>query len=275
MATAPSRNARTTASGGRRRTGASATVRPKAATPAAERSFLFYNAIDDVSAERHGDLGLTGDIRYDFARTTNSIPLNGVEFVAAARHYPIIFNRDKDRLPLAILGVRANENLFVETDGAWAEGCYLPAFVRRYPFIFVTRPGEKELAFCVDSKSPLLVKGGDRPLFQNGRSSELLQNVARFCAAYARQQNATRTFVAALEAQDVLVERAADITLPDGQKIAMRGFRVVDEGRLRELPGDIAEEWRRNNWMNWIACHMSSLGNFGRLYFRTKVKPNT
>lgn len=272
MATAPSRNARTTAASGGRRTGRASAVAKPAAAAEPDRSFLFYSTIDDVSAERHGTLGLAGDIRYDFARATNSIPLNGVEFVAAARHYPIVFNRDKDRLPLAILGVRANENLFVETDGAWAEGCYLPAFVRRYPFIFVTRPGEKELAFCVDSNSALLVRDGDRPLFQKGRSSELLQNVARFCAAYARQQNATRNFVSALEAQNVLVERAADITLPDGQKIAMRGFRVVDETRLRDLPPAIAEEWRGNGWMNWIACHISSLGNFGRLYFRTKAK---
>lgn len=272
MATAPSRNAKASNASGRRRA-ASPTAPAEAAPPVEpDRAFLFYSTIDDISAEKHGGLSLVSEIRYDFARTTNSIPLNGVEFVAAARHYPIIFNRDKDRLPLAILGVRASENLFVEADGSWAEGCYLPAFVRRYPFIFIARPGDNELAFCVDSNSPLLVKGGDRPLFQNGRSSELLQNVARFCAAYARQQNATRNFVSALEKQNVLVERAADLTLPDGQKIAMRGFRVVDEGRLKNLPADVAEEWRRNSWMNWISCHIASLGNFGRLYFRAKAK---
>jgi len=99
-----------------------------------------------------------------------------------------------------------------------------------------------------------------------------LQNIARFCAAYARQQNATRNFVAAVEEQDLLIERSADITLPNGQKIAMRGFRVVDEGRLRNLPPAIADEWRRNGWLSWISSHMVSLGNFGRLYFRVKSR---
>ena len=215
---------------------------------------------------------LAEDIDYGFASETNSLPLNGVEFSAAARHYPIIFNSEPGVSPLGIVGVRTNENLFVEADNTWAEGCYLPAFVRRYPFIFISGEENAELAFCVDSNSTLLTKGGDRALFQNGRSSELLQNIARFCAAYARQQNATRNFVTAVEEQDILIERSADITLPDGQKLAMRGFRVVDEGRLRRLPAAVADEWRRNGWLSWIASHMVSLGNFGRLYYRLKAR---
>ena len=236
------------------------------------RSFLFYRAVDSLTAEQHGDLCLAEDINYGFAAETNSIPLNGVAFSAAARHYPIIFNTESGSPPLAVMGVRARENLFVEMDGSWAEGCYLPAFVRRYPFIFVTGPDGGELSFSVDSESELLVSGGDRALFQNGRSSELLQNIARFCAAYARQQSATRNFVAAVEEQNLLIERSADITLPNGQKIAMRGFRVVDEGRLRNLPTAVADEWRSNGWLGWIASHMVSLGNFGRLYFRVKAR---
>ena len=262
MATAPSR---------KRRSGAGTTANA-AASATEERSFLFYRNIDSVTAEQHGDLCLSDDINYGFAADTNSIPLNGVEFSAAARHYPIIFNHEPGGSPLAVMGVRSSENLFVEDDGSWAEGCYLPAFVRRYPFIFIAGEANAELSFCVDSQSELLTSGGDRALFQNDRSSELLQNIARFCAAYARQQNATRNFVAAVEEQDLLIERSADITLPNGQKIAMRGFRVVDEGRLRNLPPAIADEWRRNGWLSWISSHMVSLGNFGRLYFRVKSR---
>ena len=112
----------------------------------------------------------------------------------------------------------------------------MPAFVRSYSFIFIAGEANAELLFCVDSQSQLLATGGDRALFQNDRSSELLQNIARFYAVYARQQSSTRNFVAVVEEQDLLIERSADITLLNGQKIAMRGFRVIDEGRLRNLP---------------------------------------
>ena len=108
--------------------------------------------------------------------------------------------------------------------------------MRRYLLIFISGESNADLSVCVDSQSQLLAKGGGRALFQNDRSSELLQNIARFCAVYARQQSSPRNFVAAVEEQDLLIERSADITLPNGQKIAMRGFRVIDEGRLRNLP---------------------------------------
>ncbi len=124
---------------------------------------MFYQTVHSVTAEQHGDR-LAEDINYGFAAATNSIPLNGVEFSAAARHYPIIFNTDSGSPPLAIKGVRASENLFVEADGSWAEGYCLPAFVRRYPFIFVTGPDGGELSFSVDSELELLISGGDRAL---------------------------------------------------------------------------------------------------------------
>jgi hypothetical protein len=195
-----------------------------------------------------------------------------VEFAPAARHYPIIFNPGREGLPLAVVGIRARENLFVEADGKWAEGCYMPAFVRRYPFLMATKRDSNETTFCVDDRAQLLEQGGSRPLFVNGKASDLLQNVARFCTSYAREQNNSRTFIAALNEQDLLIERSADMTLPDGKKVAMRGFRVVDSAKLRELPDDLVQDWWKKGWLGWISCHLLSLSNFGRLYYRAKQK---
>ncbi len=236
------------------------------------RVFLFYRNLERIDPARHGDLGLVTTPSYDFARETNSIPLNVIEFRPAARHYPIIFNRDPEDPPLVIVGVRSRENLFVEKDGSWAEGCYMPAFVRRYPFMFLTSRDSGEVAFCLDSDSPLIVRDGKRPLFSRGKPTDLLQNAARFCAAYAREQGNSRAFVAALHEQNLLIERAADITLPDGEKVGVRGFKVVDTSRLRELPADLVAQWWEKGWLDWISCHLVSLGNFGRIYFRAKQR---
>ena len=140
----------------------------------------------------------------------------------------IIFNSEPGGSPLGIVGVRMNENLFVEADNTWAEGCYLPAFVRRYPFIFISGEENAELAFCVDSLNK-------RRRSRTVPKRPLIGITAKHCSFFARQQNATRNFVTAVEEQDILIERSADIT-SGWQKIAMRGFRVVDEGRLRRLP---------------------------------------
>lgn len=156
----------------------------------------------------------------------------------------------------------------VGKDGVWNEGCYIPAFVRRYPFILLSQTDGSEIALCVDGESDLIETNSERPLFNDGKPSQLMQNVARFCSAYAREQNRTREFVAALKAHDLLIPRAADITLPDGQKIGMRGFKVVDENRVKNLPEATVQEWWKKGWIQWINAHSLSLGNFGRLYYR-------
>ena len=233
---------------------------------------MFYRSVEQVDTDKHGDLSLVATPTYEFAAETNSIPLNAVEFAPAARHYPIIFNPGREGLPLAVVGIRGRENLFVEANGKWAEGCYMPAFVRRYPFLMATKRDSNETTFCIDGQAQLLEKGGSRPLFVNGKASDLLQNVARFCTSYAREQNNSRAFVAALNEQDLLIERSADITLPDGKKVAMRGFRVVDSAKLRELPGDLVQDWWNKGWLGWISCHLISLSNFGRLYYRANQR---
>ncbi|MGE4219763.1 MAG: SapC family protein [Alphaproteobacteria bacterium] len=259
-----------TKAGGAKAKGAAKRAAPKAPQKVSEPHYLFYNSVEKLDPKQHGRLGLSASASYGFARPTNSIPLNVVEFSAAARHYPIIFHSDAEGMPLAVVGLRSRENLFVEKDGSWAEGCYVPAFVRRYPFLLLTRSGTNEIAFCVDASAEMLKQRGSRPLFSDNKPTDLMQNVARFCGAYAREQNRTRQFVQALREHGLLMDRSADIRLPDGEKIALRGFRVINEARLRELPDKLLAEWCRNGFMTWIGSHIVSMGNFGRLYHRAK-----
>jgi hypothetical protein len=230
---------------------------------------LFYEKLERVDPARHGDVALSGAPKvFDFAGSTNSVPLNAIEFVAAARHYPILFNGDARGMPLALVGSRSHENLFVEADGQWAEGCYVPAFVRRYPFLLLSQSDSDEIALCIDSASSMIEAGGERRLFEDGEPSDVLRNVAQFCATYSREQNRAQAFAEALRETAILVERAADINLPDGQKVAMRGFNVVDMEKFHALPADIVLDWWDRGWVGAIYAHTVSLGNFGRLYLR-------
>jgi hypothetical protein len=236
---------------------------------AAGYTLLFYGDPEPLDPARHGELSLIdGEKTYDFARGTNSVPLNAVEFISAARHYPILFNGDERGMPLALLGLRAHENLFVEDGGLWAEGCYIPAFVRRYPFALMNGDDSSDISLCVDPTAERIVTGGERLLFKDGTPSPVLHSVARFCASYAREQIRTRHLVNALREADLLIERTVDIALRDGEKVAMRGFRVVDEKRLASVPEELVVEWWRKGWMGAIYGHLVSLGNFGRLYVR-------
>lgn len=245
-------------------------VKPDGGAATADgHTLLFYNRLEPLEPLLHGDLALVGGTKtFEFARPTNSVPLNAIEFISAARHYPILFNGDERGMPLALVGLRAHENLFVEENGHWAEGCYIPAFIRRYPFVLTNPRKAAEIALCVDPDAPLIESGGERLLFKDGVPTKVLQSVAQFCASYAREQNRTRGLVAALRDTGVLIDRSVDIALRDGEKVAMRGFKVVDEAKFQALPDDIVLEWWHNGWMGALRAHMVSLGNFGRLHVR-------
>ncbi len=91
--------------------------------------------------------------------------------------------------------------------------------------------------------------------------------------AFAGEQDRTKRFSAALVENDLLVDRTVQLTLPDGHVVAMRGFRVIDEARLRGLPDATLAEWGRNGWLACAVAHAISMGNFGRLYYRSSCPP--
>lgn len=243
---------------------------------------MFFRRLEILEADKHGHLGLAPSEHYGFARDSHMIPLNAVEFMAAARHYPILFNGDETNMPVVLVGVRHAQNLFVEADGQWTVGCYIPAFVRRYPFILlrdsrgVKRGQTPEVRLGVDTDAPMVTDdGAGRPLFEDGKPSDLMKRMGRFAGAFAREQTRTRKFVEACREQDLLIDRAVDIELADKRHMAIKGFRVIDEERLRALPGDQMERWWRSGWFALAVAHLVSLGNFGRLFMKDERQAET
>ena len=97
---------------------------------------LFYQDAKPVTSDRHRDVAIKTGHSYAFARNVNSVPVTAVEFAQAAAEYPIVFaGTDQSIMPAVILGVKQTENLYVDDVGNWS-GKYVPAFVRRYPFVF-------------------------------------------------------------------------------------------------------------------------------------------
>ncbi|MBF0126705.1 MAG: SapC family protein, partial [Magnetococcales bacterium] len=73
---------------------------------------------------------------YFFARDAHQVPAYAHEFSIGCMHYPIVFVYDGDGvvMPLFLLGFREGENRFVDHAGQWLVD-YVPAYVRRYPFV--------------------------------------------------------------------------------------------------------------------------------------------
>src|SRR6476469_6142567 len=97
---------------------------------------LIYETVVPVSSGRHAKCSVESGKGFAFTRNINSVPLMAVEFPQAAPEYAIVFAKNNDDVvPVVILGARQNQNLFLTGDDSW-EGSYVPAFIRRYPFVF-------------------------------------------------------------------------------------------------------------------------------------------
>jgi hypothetical protein len=247
-------------------------VFPAPGAPAG-RAPLFYERPELLTADRYRGKSLAPGVPLHFAKKTNSVPLNGVEFAPALRHYPIVFSEEAAPFPMAILGLRDVENLFVDAAGRWEEGAYVPAYVRRYPFIFMSGLDQKQFALCVDAASAFVVAGDANPFFRDGQPSEATRNALAFCSSFQLEYEKTRAFAAALAEHKLLESKTADIGLKDGRKLIFGSFKLVDEAKLAALPNAVVADWLRRGWLAWIHAHLLSFANWGQLANRLQAPP--
>ncbi|MDP2011312.1 MAG: SapC family protein [Phenylobacterium sp.] len=228
---------------------------------------LFYQNPVALHPTAHGAAGLAEALDYGFARKTNAIPVSLAEIPIAALSYPIAFTTEGGARPVAVVGLRQDENLFVDAKGAWMEGAYVPAYVRRYPFILAEygEGEERGVQLCIEDQPEILVQGAGQPLFADGEPSRIVKSAFDFCKSLRAADLATAPFVEALVACGILEGRAATIQLPTGGDLKMAGFATIDEAKLRALPDEVFLLLRRQGWMSAIYAQMHSALNWARL----------
>jgi hypothetical protein len=230
---------------------------------------IFYNKIEPLSRQEHKDLRLKPQQDFAFARTAHMVPLAGAEFYSAARYHPVVFSGEKENLgPIAILGLKKDENDNIDADGRWRKGAYIPAFIRRYPFVLAeTGKGPEELTVCLDRDYAGWSTSEGVPLFNDdGSNSELLDNALKFLQEFGRQIERTKVFVAELDKRGLLIRRNADITGSDGSKFHIQDFLAVDEEKFGKLPAADLEFLHQQGFLGWIYAHLMSIANFTDLF---------
>lgn len=226
---------------------------------------MFYKRPSALRAQVHSEVSLKHAPNYRFARETNAVPLTTQELFHAQRDYPIVFTDELVPMPLAVVGLQDKVNLYVEPDGSWRRGAYVPAHVRRYPFLFAQQLDSQDLTLCIDEGSDLIEATNANPFFRDGKATEVTQKALEFCSAYQRQHEATHEFGRTLAQVELLIPRDASVKLPGGQSIVVRGFKMIDEAKFNMIPADTFLDWRSRGWITMIYAHYLSLGAWDRL----------
>ena len=232
---------------------------------------MFYERPVALNRERHAKLKLVIAPNHSaFAAKTNAVPITGTEFVEAARDYPLLFVRDDHGQfnATVLVGLRDNENLLVDADGHWAAGTYVPAFVRRYPFVLSTEPGSNRLTVCIDEAYAGLNEAQGEALFDAaGAESAYLKNMLEFLSLFNNEVQRTALFAKRLDELGLLEPKVVTAER-DGQQQTLQGLWVVDEAKYRALDDAHVVELFRQGLLPWIEAHLLSLANLNRLLVR-------
>jgi SapC len=233
------------------------------ASPAATGLPLFYEQPAGLDPKRHSAAGLLPTVDYSFAAGTNSIALTAHEFAIAHASYPIVFGDRDSKIALAIVGLAGDRNLFVQADGSWRRGAYVPAYVRRYPFIFHEDADAERFVLCVDEAAgsyttDLSATAAER-FFDGDKPTPVTERALAFCSQYQSQAVETKGFVEALWDRNLLVANQADVTMADGRRIALGGFFVIDEARFNVVDAATFLDWRTRGWLALIYAHLMSM----------------
>jgi hypothetical protein len=221
---------------------------------------LFYKAPQPVNVNRHGKFGVQAEADLSFARGTNVLPVSIGEFAIAAKYFPLVFSAQAPHMPVAICGLRQGENVFVTDKNMWAQNVYVPAYVRRYPFVFMESQDREQMILCVDEGSGLVAEGGDRALFDaEGKQTETIDRAVEFCRMYHQQHEQTRQFVEAMAEHDLLTDNTTEIKIGDDRKIELKGYMIIDRKKLDAIDDKVFLDWRKRGWLPIFYYHLQSV----------------
>jgi hypothetical protein len=232
---------------------------------------LFYSKPEPLSAEAHAGIGLRRvDKPFAFAEHSHVVPLTVTEFPQAALSCPIIFAGDQHQ-PLAVMGVSAKKNIYVD-DGVFQPGVYIPAYVRRYPFVLAADSNREKMVVCIDRDAPMVGDLPDLALFDAaGQPTDYTKNCIEFCNNFETEVRRTESFVSMLKELDLFETKTASYTPnnPDGTAAGptqmVAEYFAVSEEKLKELPDEKVRELLRTGALPQIYAHLTSLFGWERL----------
>lgn len=238
---------------------------------------LFFNDLAPISSQVHSGWKARPMESAPFFATSHAIPVTIDEFAVAQRFYPIIFSVGDQPVPLALMGLNEGVNTYTDDDGKLLAESYVPAYVRRYPFLLARlRDDSEELSLCFDPTSGALgeFEDGDA-LFDGDQPSEATKSILKFCEEFEQAGQRTTAFMKELTDLGLLMDGEVSIQTDAEQPFVYRGFQMVNEEKLRDLRGDQLRKMMQSGLLPLVHAHLFSLQNirevFGRQMAQGKV----
>lgn len=238
-----------------------------------EGKLFLYEQPEMLAKEDHFNLGIT-QVNAPYANTRNAraIPLTLTEFTTAHKSYPIVFTSEEKPVPLAIVGIIEDDNLFLDSNDQWDPFAYLPAYIRAYPFAFA-RHGEEQMAVVIDRASTMVSDKPEFPFFDGDEISEHTKKMTEFAAQYMGERRRTEAFCARLVELGLLSGQHVTHTPPGSDKAEIVANYVGINGeKLSQLDKDTVHELHTTGLLAAMYSQVHSTDNWTLLLNRRARK---
>lgn len=228
-----------------------------------------FKTLEALDTQQHAELKYRPVTGYAFARELTTAPLSASEVVPASRQMMVVFAGGETIKPVVLLSARQASNPFVAASGEW-QGDYIPAHIRRYPFILGESGTQGRYVVMIDRAAPNFDEQAQQegePLFQAGKAPEggMVERAREFLLRFQNELEQTERLLQPLVDKDVLVERQLNVTRDGKKEVAVNGFKVVDAEKLKALDDATLAEWARSGLLGLVYAHLHSQGNTQRL----------
>lgn len=224
---------------------------------------LFYNNLEPLSSQTHGNWKVRSSDRAPFLTGQHAIPVTVEEFPLVQRRMPIVFSVGDDPVPLALMGLNEGVNTFLDDEGRLIDQeTYIPAYIRRYPYLLARlRPDSDELSLCFDPTSDVIGPFEDgEPLFDGDQPSEVTKQILAFNEQFEQAGQKTGMFMKEIKDMGLLMDGEVSIQQEgNDQPFVYRGFQMVSEEKLNELRGDQLRKMQQSGMLPLIFAHLFSL----------------
>ncbi len=240
------------------------------AAPQITGTMFLFEKPELLTKDQHGGLGLKrADKPFGFCAAVRAIPLTVSEITTAGKHYPIVFSGAENPIPLAVVGLFEDVNVYVSESGEWEQEAYVPGYIRRYPFAFASEASGERLALVIDAAYAGIGEGGEFPLFDNDQMSTTTKNAVEFCRQYEQDRRATEGLMKQLQALNLIVGQSAQYTRPGAtEPQVFAQYFGIDENALNNLADEKFIELRRANLLPVVYSQLMSMGNWRQVLSR-------
>ncbi|WP_336986216.1 SapC family protein [Altererythrobacter aquiaggeris] len=234
---------------------------------------LMYNDLMPLNSRDHSTWKARTSETAPWLVGQHAIPLTTDEFIQAQRNFPIVFASGDAPTPLALMGLNEGVNTYIDADGKVSDPVYIPAYVRRYPFLLAKlQKDSEEMSLCFDPTSDVIGEFDEGVLLfdEEQKPTPRTNDLLKFCQQFEEAGQRTRAFVEELQKHDLLMEGEVAIsTKPEDDKpYVYRGFQMVNQEKLREVRGDVLRTWNQNGLITLIYAHLFSMNLMRDIFAR-------